>query len=726
LELEAEDRQETGLDSKLARYAALRAFGNTTLIKEDTREMWGWTTLERVLQDTRYATRVLRKHWSFAVAAMLTLALGIGANTAMFSVVYAVLIEPLPYPQADRLMFVSARDATGAAISFSYPDFLDWQQQTHAFESIAAYQSFGFTVTGTGETQRFPGRTVSAGFFSTLGVTPSLGRDFRPEDDRPGSEPVVIVTDQLWHKVLHGDREIMNRPITLNSRSFTVIGVLPPTFQLYEAGDMFAPIGLGLRASTRGQRKGIYAVGRLRRDATLKQAQLEADAIAQRLAQQYPATNGGIGGLVEPIAEKFVGKTKPVLIMLLGAVTFVLLIACANVGNLLLARSASRQKEIALRVALGASRLRLLRQMLTENILLAMMGGALGLIIARWSLDTVNTLLPTEITRLKAPTINGWVLGFTLLASIITGLLFGLVPAKQAMGRASLGNVYSRLKSGGRGSGTGEQRSLLNFLVTSEVALSLALLIGAALMIRTLLSLHGVDTGFHAENVVHTQIVLPPSQYSPSRQAIFFAQAIDRTRSLPGVQSASAVMCLPLSGSCWSSPVEVEGRSVPLSQSQSEVNFNAAAPEYFRTLGTQLVQGRDFDRRDTKDALPVAIVSQAFVRRYLGGENAIGQRVRERSAKDQSPWATIVGVVGDVRRERLDSPAGAEIYLPFTQTQSISCLLSCVELWIQPACPRESGGSCSHLMAQFRCRESARWKNCRRQDCPRVDCQPYY
>jgi putative ABC transport system permease protein len=371
LELEAEEQQDAGLSADEASFAARRAFGNATLVQEEVREMWGWTTIERLLQDTRYAMRVLQKHWSFAVAAVLTLALGIGANTAMFSVVYAVLIEPLPYPQADRLMFLSARDETGAAISFSYPDFLDWQLQTHAFESFAAYQSFGFTVTGVGETQRFPGRTVSAGFFSTLGVTPSVGRDFRPEDNGSGSEPVVIITDQLWRKFFHGDQQIMNRPITLNSRSFTVIGVLPPTFQLFEAGDIFAPIGLGLRASTRGQRKGIYAIGRLQRDATLKQAQLEADAIAQRLAQQYPATNGGIGGLVEPIAEKFVGKTKPVLIMLLGAVTLVLLIACANVGNLLLARSASRQKEIALRVALGASRLRLLRQMLTENILLA-------------------------------------------------------------------------------------------------------------------------------------------------------------------------------------------------------------------------------------------------------------------------------------------------------------------------------------------------------------------
>jgi putative ABC transport system permease protein len=668
LELEAAEQQENGLPGD-AFYAANRALGNLALFKEEVREMWGWTSIERLLQDVRYAVRVLRKHWAFTLAALLTLALGIGANTAMFSIVYAVLIEPLPYPQADRLMFLAARSATGAAISFSYPDVLDWQEQTRAFENFAAYQSFGFTVTGYRETQRFPGRTVSASFFSTLGITPALGRDFIPQDDRPGSQPVVIITDRLWRRFFSGDRDIANRNITLNGRSFAVIGVLPPDFQLYQTAEIFTPIGLGLRPSARGERRGIYAVGRLRSDATLKQAKAEADMMAQRLAAQYPDTNGGIGAMVEPLSENFVGKTKPVLIMLFGAVTFVLLIACANVGNLLLARSASRQREIALRIALGASRLRLLRQILTENVLLAVSGGALGLGVARSSLNAVNMLLPAEITRLKLPSINGWVLLFTLLASVIAGVLFGLVPARHAIGTASLGKVHTRLKDGGRGSdGRGTRRSLLNVLVAVEVALSLALLIGAGLMIRTLFSLHGVDPGFHALNVLHTQITLPSSQYNPDRQVDFFKQAIDRTRSLPGVSAVSAVMCLPLSGSCWSNPVEVEGRPAPVTQKQSEVNFNAAASGYFGTVGIPLLQGRDFEPRDAKDSPAVAIVSQSFVRRYLAGEDAIGKHIRERSPKQQGLWATIVGVVGDVRRDSLDSPATAEVYFPFTQS----------------------------------------------------------
>ena len=669
LDTRIEELIEAGITREEAHQKARRELGNATLLAERGRDVWRFAMVEDAWLDLRYAWRQLLRAPAFATAAIVTLALGIGANTAMFSVVYTVLIEPLPYPQADRLMFLAAKNSPGAAISFSYPDVLDWQQQTSAFEKLAAYQAFGFTVTGSQETQRFPGRTVSAAFFSTLGITPALGRDFRPQDDRPGSQPVAIITDRVWRRFFNADPDIVNRNVTLNSRSFAVIGVLPENFQLYQTAEIFAPIGLGLRSSARGERKGIYAVGRLRPDATLRQAKIEADVIAQRLAEQYPDTNGGIGATVEPLAENFVGKTKPVLIVLFGAVTFVLLIACANVGNLLLARSASREKEIALRIALGASRLRLLRQMLTESIVLAVTGGALGLAIARGSLNAVDTLLPADITRLKLPAVNGWVLGFALLASVITGLLFGLVPARHAMGKASFGRVHTRLKDRSRGSVGGRQRrSFLNVLVASEVALSFALLIGAGLMIRTLLSLRGVDPGFDALHVLHTQVVLSPSQYTPDRQVNFFREAIERTRNIPGVTAASAVMCLPLSGSCWSNPAEIEGRSAPASQKQSEVNFNAVAPDYFRTLSIRLFQGRDFDPRDTKDSLTVAIVSQFFVRQYLAGQDAIGKRIRERSPKNQTSWATIVGVVGDVRRDSLDSPGAAEVYLPFTQS----------------------------------------------------------
>jgi predicted permease len=656
LDLEAEDQQESGLSPREARYAARRVFGNTTFVKEVTREMWGWTSLERLAQDARYGARMLRKYWGFTLAALLTLALGIGANTAVFSIVNAVLIEPLPYPHADRLMFLSARNPAGAAISLSYPDFLDWKVQTRVFESLAAYQAFGFTLAASGETERLPGRTVSAEFFSTLGVVPSLGRDFRAEDARPGSDPVVILTDQVWRRRFQGDPHIINRSINLESRSFTVVGVLPPAFQFYLSGDVFAPIGLGLRTGTRGQRKGIYAIGRLRPGATTRQAGAEADIIARRLAQQYPDTNRGMGGFVEPLAENFAGKTKPVLLMLSGAVMFLLLISCANVANLLLARSASRQKEFAVRIALGAGRLRLLRQMLTENVLLAVSGGACGVLVANWSLRGLNTLLPESIYRLKPATVNGWVLGFALLASVVTGLLFGFAPAWQA----------TRL-DGARGSRSAGRRSLLNILVTSEVALSLVLLIGAGLMIRTLASLQRVSPGFRATNVLYSQIVLPPAQYNSDRQVNFFAQLVDRTRSLPGVQSASAVMCLPLSGGCWSNPVEIDGRPAAPGQDQSEVTFNAVAPDYFSTMGIPLLQGRDFERRDSADALAVAIISQAFAQRYFSGRNPIGNRVRERSGKTRASWATVVGVAGDVRRHGLDTPAAAEVYLPFTQ-----------------------------------------------------------
>lgn len=669
LERKTDDYVAKGMAVEEARRRARLDLGSIEQTKEECRDARRVNWIQDFAQDLHYGVRTLLKSPGFTAVAIVTLALGIGANAAMFTVVYAVLIKPLPYPHADRLMFLAASDRTGSAISFSYPDLLDWQQQTRMFEKIAAYQSFGFAVTGDHETTRFPGRVVSATFFSTLGIAPALGRDFLPQDDRPGSQPVVIITDRVWRQLFNADADIVNRNITLNGRTFAVIGVLPPHFQLYQASEIFAPIGLGLRPSARGERKGIYAIGRLRRDATLQQARMEANIIAERLARQFPEMNEDVGALVEPLDENFVGKTKPVLVVLFGAVTFVLLIACANVGNLLLARSLSRQKEIALRLALGASRFRLLRQIVTENLLLAAAGGGLGLGIAIWGRNAANSLLPADIARLKPPSVNGWVLGFTLLASVITAIVFGLAPARQAIGIASIGDVHTRLKNDSRGAVAGVQsRSSLNVLVASEVALSLALLIGAGLMIRTLLSLHGIDPGFHRLNVLRTQIVLAPSQYTPDRQVSYFERAIERVRSFPGVTAVSAAMCLPLSGSCWSNPAEVEGRSEPLTQRRSEVNFNAVAPDYFRTLGIPLLEGRDFEQSDDKDAPPVAIVNHLFVRRFLASEDPIGKRIREGSLKGQTPWATIVGVAGDVRRDSLDLPADAEVYFPFTQS----------------------------------------------------------
>jgi putative ABC transport system permease protein len=436
---------------------------------------------------------------------------------------------------------------------------------------------------------------------------------------------------------------LINRDVILNSRSFTVIGILPARFQL-------------------------YAIGRLRPDITARQAETEADTIALRLAHEYPDTNGGIGALIEPLAENFIGKTKPMLLTLMGAVTFVLLIACANVANLLSARGASRQKEVMMRIALGAGRSRLLRQMLTENILLAVLSGVAGLLLANWSLRPLNALLPENISHVKSATLNGSVLGFTLLASALTGLLFGLAPSLYATRRGGVGDLHATLRDGGQGSIAGrKRRSLLNFMIVSEVALSLVLLIGAGLMIRTLLSLQAVNPGFRASHVLHSQIVLPPAQYAPERQINFFTQLLDRTRSLPGVQSASAVMCLPLSGGCWSDPVEIDGQPVSVDQKQSESNFNAIAPDYFRTLGIPLLQGRDFDRSDSADVPAVAIINHAFARRYFAGKNPIGKRIRGREGETLSAWATVIGVVGDVRRDALDAPATPEVFLPFTQ-----------------------------------------------------------
>lgn len=454
----------SGMSESEARLSARRAFGSVDLTKEQCRDMRRVNLIEDMTNDLAFAFRLLRRSPGFMLAAVLTLALGIGANSAMFSVVHSLLIEPLPYPQADRLVTFSAKSAAGQNMALSYPDFLDFREQARAFESLATYQDYGFTVTGTGEAQRLPGRTVSAEFFSTLGVVPSLGRDFRDEDDRPGSPPVVVLSHQAWQRLFHLDPDIIGRDVTLNGRSFTVVGILPHTFQFYLPGDVFAPIGLGLRPSLRGQRRGIYAIGRLRSGATFLQAQSEVDTIARRLAQQYPE-NAGVGARLVSLAESFVGKTKPVVLTLLGAVSFVLLIACANVANLLLARAASRQREIAIRIALGAGKSRLLRQMLTESVLLALAGGGSGLLLGLSSLRVINSLLPENISRLKHVDVNGWVLGFTLLLSVATGAIFGLAPAWEAI-RGSLGSMHDALKAGGRGG--------LDAPLTAEVYLPLA------------------------------------------------------------------------------------------------------------------------------------------------------------------------------------------------------------------------------------------------------------
>jgi predicted permease len=624
--------------------------------------------VDELRQDLWYAARTLQKSPGFAAVAIVSLALGVGANAGIFSVVKTVLIERLPYPRGERLAVLSAKDHVGGSMSLSYPDVLDWKNQTQVFESVAAYQDYGMTLTGRDhDAERFSGRTVSANFFSTLGVVPSLGRDFALEDDRPGAAPVAIVSHGVWARSFRADPQLIGRSVTFNGRSFTVVGVLPATFQFYVSGEIFAPLGLGLRPSARGERRGIYAIGRLRPEKTFTQAQVEADTIARRLGQYYPNTNAGVGAAVVPLTTIVIGNTGRVVLILFAAVTLVLLIACVNVANLLLARAVARHNEMALRRSLGAQPSRLIRQLLTESLLLAVLGGALGLVLTGWTIRAVNALLPEEIRRLKNVGFDGWVLAFTLLLCLVSSLVFGLAPAWQMVRGRMAGDVSTRLIQGRRGATTGvAHRSLRNVLVTSEVAVSVVLLVAAGLMIRTVVALEHVDSGFREANVLHAQIVLPPAQYGETHQVTFFSALLERTRALPGVTDAALVMCAPLSGGCWANPVEIEGRT-PAGPGEPEVNFNAITPGYFGTLGIPLRQGRDFDPHDTRDSLAVAIVNQSYARRYFAGQDPIGKRIREHVQERVSPWTTIVGVVGDVRRRALDAPAAPEVFRPLAQ-----------------------------------------------------------
>ena len=591
-----------------------------------------------------------------------------GANAAIFSVVNAVVLEPLPYDHADQLAVLSATDHVGGSMALSYPDLLDWQEQTQVFSNLAGYQDLGFTLT-TGErlAERFLGRTVSADFFRTLGTVPSMGRDFESADDRSGATPVAIVSHRVWQGSFDADPRVIGQSVMLNARSFTIIGVLPATFEFFASGEIFAPLGLGLRASARGQRRGIYAIGRLRPGMTVTQAQIEADTIARGLAREYPSTNRDVGARVVPLATNVAGNTGRVVLTLFAAVSFVLLIACANVANLLLARGAARHKEIAVRRALGARNLRLVRQLLTESLLLAMLGGALGAGLAGWTIRGITVLLPDDIRRLKDVDFDGSVLGFTFLLSLISSLLFGLAPAWQIARTRAPGDISDRLNEGARGATSDTpRRSLRHLLVMSEVALSVILLTGAGLMIRTLIALNGVDPGFRGANVLRGQIVLPPAQYREEQQVAFFSMLLNRTIALPGVNAAALVMCAPLSGPCWASPVDIEGQ-LRIGAGEPEINFNAITSGYFQTLRIPLLQGRDFDRADRREVPAVGIVNHSFVRRYFAGQDPIGKRIREQSANGDGPWMTIVGVVGDVRRRTLDASAAPEVFRPLAQ-----------------------------------------------------------
>jgi putative ABC transport system permease protein len=632
--------------------------------------------MEQFWQDIRYGTRMLLKAPSVSIVATIALALGIGANTAIFSVVNAVLLRPLPFANPEQLMQVWESDSTFALArgTASYPNFADWRDQNHVFERLASYHSNDFIMTGRGESTRLQGAVVNADLFPLLGATPVVGRTFLPNEDNPGeSGRVVLLGQQLFQQRFNSDPNIVGQAVTLDGRSYTVVGVMPHEFQFPVQNDpveLWTTVAIdreGKEPAT-NQRGAHFlrVIGRLKPGVTKEQAQAEMTAISARLEQQYPDANLHRTSTVEPTLESLVGDIRPALLILLGAVGCVLLIACANVANLLLARAMTRHKEMAIRSALGASRMRVVRQLLTESVLLSLAGGALGLILAVWWSDLLVALGKQNIPRALHVGLDWRVLGFTLLVSILTGVVFGLVPAIHS----SKTELTESLKEGGRGSGEGARRNgVRGVLVVSELAIAVILLVGAGLLIQSLWRLRQVTPGFNPENVLTLVVGIPEVKYSTgTQQSQFFHDLSARIASLPGVKSASSVMPLPLSGNRFGISFEIDGRPVAKGAEPSADLF-MIGNDYFTTMEIPRIAGRVFDERDTKKSPPVVVVNQAFARKFFPNEDAIGKHIKPGISTDEDDPAMreIIGVVADVRNRNLTSDWRPGYFLPQAQ-----------------------------------------------------------
>ena len=624
------------------------------------------------MNDLRFAFRQLRKAPGFTFVAILTLALGIGANTAIFSLVNGVLLRPLPFPNAERIIYFDGKNpAAGITESnISFLDFTDWSQQTDLFASTAAYWTGNANFGADGaEPERVPRAGVTTGFFAVLGVQPVLGRTFVPEDDKPGPQSVAIISHGLWKRRFGSDPAIVGQQVQISSRPITVIGVMPSGFEYPEQTQIWVTSAVNLSEEPRDNR-AWSAIARLNPNVDLKQAQTRVSAINAQLAKQFHETNKGWDAFLSTLHERVVREVKPSLLALLGAVGFVLLIACANVANLLLARSAARQKEIAIRAAMGASRGRVLRQMLTESVLLSVIGGTAGLLLSIWLTDLLMSIVPEGAPRLDQVGIDYRVLTFALGVSTLAGILFGIVPALQA----SKLDFTSALKEGGR-SGAGHRRtSARSLLLIGEVALSLMLLVGAGLLIKSFLRLQEVRPGFNAHNVLLANLALPSAKYNDQQFVEFFRQLKERLEAAPGVQAAGGSVNLPLNASGYAigRGFIPEGRPLTVDEAKDAM-YSTITGDYFRALQIPLLSGRTFEPRDNADGPKVVVINETTAKRHFGSPTAaIGKRLSIWSAfrghrRDEEFMREIVGVVGDTKTDSLTGEGGLQIYVPHAQ-----------------------------------------------------------
>ena len=628
--------------------------------------------METTFRDIRYGLRGLLKRPGFTVIALVALALGIGANTAIFSLVNAVILRPLPYPEADRLVWVWGNFSGGSTASVSPADYLDFRSQNKTFEQFAATMSITApaTLTGSGEPERLTASLVTGNYFQALGVTPALGRDFSLDNEKPGNDQVTILSYELWQKRFAGNPGIINQRISLDSKSFEVIGVMPKDVTFPQTAELWVPLNFDASPEMKVRAAHfLRPLGRLKAGVTVAQAQADTDAIAKQLEQQFPKSNTTWNLRLEPLRDRLIGSSRTTLFILFGAVGFVLLIACANVANLLLVRATARQKEVALRTALGASRWRIVRQLITESLILALVGGTLGALIAAWGIDLLVTLTRDSIPPTAIVKIDATVLAFTFVTSLLTGLLFGVIPAF----RTAKLNLSDALKEGAKGSeGTFRNRTR-SLLVVFESALAVVLLIGAGLLIRSLVALQNTNPGFDANNVLTMRIDLPRGKYdSAEKSSNFFQQLEQRLAGLPGVESVGFITELPLSGQPNDAPFTVEGRPPVAPGQEFGADFRRVSQNYFQTLRIPLLRGRNFTEQEVRDNAKVIVVSESLVSTVFPNEEALGKRLL--TIMSDKPFE-IVGIVGDIRHRSLQFQPYAAMYMPTVQSGRMNVAL---------------------------------------------------
>ena len=663
---------DAGMSPDEARRQAMLQFGAVEGVKEDCREQRSGFWLDTLFADARYALRMLRKNPGFAAIAILTLALGIGANTTIFSLVEGVLLAPLPYPEPHRLVMVWENNPRFPRVFVSYPNFLDWQHSARSFRKMAAFRNQGIDLTSPGTPEHIDAKQISSGFFSTLGTELSLGREFSPEEDHRGAVPVVIISYGLWRNRFDGSADVLGKSLTLDGVDYTIIGVTPKGFRLEGQADVYTPLGRSdtLVLDDRAGHDGILSVARLNPGLSVAQGQTEMNTIQNRLDQLYPDANRDLGVYIEPLKQEILGDVGRTLLLLSGAVGLVLLIACANIASLLLARSAARGREFAIRLALGASRTRLMRQLLTESVLLSIVGAGLGLVIAMWGVKSVLAAMPDVLPRTENIRVNGAVLLFTLIVSIAVGILFGLAAALKSWNA----DPQSSLKEGSCGPTISHNRAQ-NSLVVVQMALTLVLLVGAGLLFQTIRHLWEVNPGFDARHVISFKVGVSQSlTKTASNTRIAYQQLIERIRKITGVQAADFTSAVPLSGQGWTMPFWIGSQQPASLQSAPRLVMYLTGPDYFRTMKIPLLRGRYFTAADTTQSPCVMIIDTVFAHTYFSASDPLLHTL----SAGFSPMGPcrIIGVVGHVRHWVLEDPG------TYTQVQAYLSLYQDPDKWV--------------------------------------------